>query len=136
MDEVTSKTGLLTIKDSSDFSGSYDGDSHSEDEDEVPSEDATCPPNPPRLKSRELHSWASEMSLYDIMTPRRTMGPIKMLSTPSVVPTPHELKEVNWKTVQLENKSDPQFEVSPPVQTTVVENEPNIGKMHEKAGLT
>jgi RNA recognition motif-containing protein len=84
--------------------------------------------NPPLFKSRESYctpldlqvqqnvnhrsklaqqSWASEMSLYDKMSPRRSMEQIKIPKTPVAIPTPKEFRGINWKTINhvIENSS-------------------------------
>merc|ERR550534_2236141 len=42
-------------------------------------------------------TWASEMSLYDKISPKDSMESIKIPHTPVAIPTPKELKEVNWR---------------------------------------
>jgi RNA recognition motif-containing protein len=44
-------------------------------------------------------SWASEMSLYDKMSPRRSMEQIKTPKTPAAIPTPKEYKVINLMTI-------------------------------------
>jgi RNA recognition motif-containing protein len=51
----------------------------------------------PRLQS---DSWASEMSLYDKLSPRKTLGSLKIPNTPAVIPTPQEFKGFNWKKME------------------------------------
>jgi len=51
--------------------------------------------------SLTLQSWASEMSLLDKLTPRKSMRGIKYPATPAVVPTPSEFKEINWKKLAI-----------------------------------
>jgi len=68
----------------------------------VKSSQANCAPVievPSKEKSERpmFPSWASEMSLYDMLSPRRSLGSIQFPSTPEAVPTPTEFKEINWK---------------------------------------
>jgi len=50
-------------------------------------------------------SWASEMSLYDKMSPRKPIESIKIPRTPVAIPSPTEIEGFNWKTMNhvLEN---------------------------------
>jgi len=55
--------------------------------------------------SLTVQSWASEMSLLDKLSPKRSMGGIKYPSTPAVVPTPTEFKEINWKKLAVDTSN-------------------------------
>jgi len=83
----------------------------------------------PRLQS---NSWASEMSLYDMLSPRKTLGSVRIPRTPVIIPTPYEIQRFNWKKMEYvldsctANDSTPRVEKrSVDAASTVEQNEVN-----------
>jgi len=109
------KTGDLAIEavlDSSSFAGEETPSNECSDHDVKPlvNKQVQCAPLSLSLEKQtnsngrpKLQSWASEMSLYDMLSPRRSMENIKFPSTPKVVPTPKEFKGMNWKRMTFES---------------------------------
>jgi len=58
-----------------------------------------------KVCSLTVQSWASEMSLLDKLSPRKSMGGIKYPSTPALIPTPREFKDINWKKLVVETSN-------------------------------
>jgi len=115
MEDVQKKNGDLNFLDSLESSSEYDG-SYSYEASEI--EKVT----PQRIRSNEYHcapldtdvqtnersetpplhsnSWASEMSLYDMLSPRKTLGSVRIPRTPAAIPTPYEFQRFNWKKME------------------------------------
>merc|ERR1719427_2304040 len=110
------KVGDTTFSDAPDSLWSEDEESSSYDESE-PAEvklkrikgcEAHCGPIDTGIQANgrqrtpplEWHSWASEMSLYDLLSPRKTLGSLRVPSTPAVIPTPKEFQKFNWKAMK------------------------------------
>lgn len=129
MERVIKKTGSLSISDTASGAGlelpyllgsDYENSTESltELEDEYDGDQ-----NQPQMSGyQEPHSWASEMSLFDIHSPRKTLGSMRMLSTPSYVATPQEFKEVNWKSIDFEKISIPRTETNSFVEPPIIED--------------
>jgi len=115
MEDVGKKSGDTPFLDALEFSCSEDEYSFSYVESEVEgvkpqdikSGEAHCAPldteiqdNGHRTPPLEWHSWASEMSLYDKLSPRKTLGSLRVPSTPSLIPTPKEFQKFNWETME------------------------------------
>jgi len=68
-------------------------------------------------------SWASEMSLYDKISPRTSMGSIKIPRTPVLVPTPKEFEGIDWKSLgnTNSNKQDSEEEKNDQSDTIIVD---------------
>jgi len=110
MEHVIKGTGALSINDTSYFLGS-DYENSTETLTEL-DDDYDGDANQHQMSGcQETLSWGSEMSLFDLQSPRRTLGSLRMLSTPSYVATPQEFKEINWKSVDFEKISVPRTEI-------------------------
>jgi len=116
MEDVEKKVGDTTFLDAPDSLCSEDDESSSYEESDpaevklqrIKGREAHCAPIDTGIQANggnrtpplEWHSWASEMSLYDMLSPRKTLGSLRIPSTPSVIPTPKEFQKFNWKAME------------------------------------
>jgi len=110
MEDVVQKTSEMSFVDTSNFSSSDDSEYYEESAEEYvnlplsKSRETWCTPLNLQVQQKvnsklASQSWASEMSLYDKMSPRGPMESIKTPKTPVVIPTPTEFKGFKWKTM-------------------------------------
>jgi len=102
MQDVVQKSSIMSIEGAPDSSSSDDYESFEENEEyinprQTKSREAWCTPLDLEVHPKVNQSWASEMSLYDKMSPQRSMDSIKIPRTPVTIPTPEEFKRINWK---------------------------------------
>lgn len=134
MNDVLEKTKDMSLDTVHDSSSSDDYDYYDEsDEDDVnalltKSREPWCTPLDliqQKVASFKLanQSWASEMSLYDKLSPRRSMDSIKIPRTPVAVPTPKEFKGIDWKNLgnTNSNKQDSEEEKNDQSDTVIVD---------------
>jgi len=102
---------LESLESSSEYDGSYSYEA-SEIEKVKPqlikSNESHCDPLDADVQANERsgtpplqsNSWASEMSLYDMLSPRKTLGSVRIPRTPATIPTPLEFQRFNWKKME------------------------------------
>jgi len=147
MDDVQKQSGDLNFLDSLESSSEYDG-SYSYEASEmekvkpqlIENKETHCAPLDTDIQANERNgtpplqsnSWASEMSLYDMLSPRKTLGSVRIPRTPANIPTPYEFQRFNWKKMEYALDSCTTNEYTPRVEkssfdaaSTVEQNEGN-----------
>jgi len=115
MEDLQKKNGDLNSLDSlesssdSEYEGSYSYESSEIAKVKplpIKSIDSHCAPLDTQANERsgtpplQSNSWASEMSLYDMLSPRKTLGSLRIPRTPATIPTPYEFQRFNWKKME------------------------------------
>jgi len=139
MEDLVQKTSIMSIEDVPDSSSSDDYESFEESEEyanprQTKRRETWCSPLDLKVHPKVNQSWASEMSLYDKMTPGRSMDSMKIPSTPALVPTPHEFKDIKWKVMDSDiSKHACNMEKIEPDDATIVKELHN-GQEEKESG--
>jgi len=137
MEDVEQKTSIMSLETLPDSSSSDEYESYEDSEEyanprQIKTHETWCTPLDLKVHPKINQSWASEMSLYDRMSPRRSMDSIKIPITPAVIPTPTEFKGINWKTMKSDrSKHEP--DVKKPDDDIIVQ-ELQLGREEKGTG--